>query len=289
MQPFPAEPAASSCYRHPDRAAGVGCQRCGRTICPQCMLQAQVGFQCPECAGRSTQRVVPARAIFARGGQVVVTKWLVGINVAMFLLVTVTGGDPGRISGPVYEQLVLFGPLVADGEWWRLVSVGFLHAGVLHLFMNMFLLWLLGQELEPALGGRRFGLLYGVSLLGGSLGVMVLDPTSLTVGASGAIFGLMGALVVLQLRAKQNPWQSGIAGLVLINVVITFALPGISIGGHLGGLAVGAAGGLLVTPRSWPQATAAVRDGVLVALGLFVAVGAVLVAGAAELPPWLAY
>jgi membrane associated rhomboid family serine protease len=246
------------------------------------MRQAQVGFQCPECAGATTQRVIPARAVFARAGQVVVTKWLVGLNVVMFLVVTASSGDPTRVRGPVATELVLFGPAVADGDWWRLVTGGFLHAGMLHLFMNVFLLWLLGQELEPALGGWRFGLLYGVSLLGGSLGVMLVDPTSFTVGASGAIFGLMGALVVLQLRAGQNPWQSGIAGLVAVNVAITFLIPGISIGGHLGGLATGAVAGLLVTPRAWPQTTAAVRDGFLVVLGVLLAVGGVALAVAAE-------
>lgn len=244
------------------------------------MRQAQVGFQCPECAGARTQQVIPARTLFARGGDVVVGKWLIGMNVAVYLLITVVGGNPNRPAGRVAQELVLWGPGVAAGDWWRLVTGGFMHAGLLHLFMNMFLLWLLAQELEPALGRLRFGLLYGVSLLGGALGVMLLQPSAPTVGASGAIFGLMGALIVLQLRAHQNPWQSGIAGLVAINLVITFAVPGISIGGHLGGLVAGALAGLLVTPLRWPQTNAAVRDGFMAVFGVLLAVAAVAAAGA---------
>lgn len=267
------------CYRHPERIAGVGCQRCGRPICPACMNQAQVGFQCPECLTGARQQVITSRNVFRRGGQVVVGRWIIGLNVAVFLLAAL-GGSPNRPTGPIARELVLYAPSVAVGDWWRLVTGGFMHAGIFHLAMNMFLLWLLAQELEPALGGWRFGLLYGVSLLGGSLGAVALHPEALTVGASGAIFGLMGALVVLQLRAHQNPWRSGIAGLVILNVAFTFLIPGISIGGHLGGLVAGAIGGLLVTPRTWPQTTAAVRDGFLVVTGVLLALGAVVAAGA---------
>jgi membrane associated rhomboid family serine protease len=286
VDPRPVDPAIDTvCYRHPDRAAGVSCQRCDRPICPQCMVQASVGFQCPECVRARPQRVVPARTVFARGSEVVVGKWLIGLNAAMFLLAA-AGGSATRASGPFAQRTALFGPAVADGEWWRIVTGGFMHAGVLHLAMNMFLLWLLSQELEPALGRMRFLLLYAVSLFGGALGVMLIDPNALTVGASGAIFGLMGALVVLQLRAHQNPWQSGIGGLVAINVVITFLIPGISIGGHLGGLVAGALAGLLVTPLAWPQENAKVKDGFLVVAGLLVAAGAVMAAErfAAPLP-----
>lgn len=243
------------------------------------MNQAQVGFQCPECLAGTRQQVVTSRTAFARGRDVVVGKWIIGLNVAVFLI-TSLGGSPNRPSSPLAQELVLHAPSVAIGDWWRLVTGGFMHAGLLHLFMNMFLLWLLAQELEPALGGWRFGLLYVVSLLGGSLGAVALHPDAVTVGASGAIFGLMGALVVLQLRAHQNPWRSGIAGLVLLNVAFTFLVPGISIGGHLGGLVAGAFGGLLVTPRTWPRTTAAIRDGFLILTGVLIAVGAVAVAGA---------
>jgi membrane associated rhomboid family serine protease len=255
------------CYRHPDRAAGVRCQRCERAICPACMRQASVGFQCPDCVAERPQRVVTSSQLFRGHQEVVVGKVIIGLNVAAWVLMTLLSQNPYGAGGSVFENGALFGPLVATGEWWRLFSGAFLHAGIFHLGMNMLLLWFLSQELEPALGRLRFGLLYVVSLLGGSLGVMVLDPLAPTVGASGAVFGLMGALIVLQLRAKQNPWQSGIGGLVALNLVLTFLIPGISIGGHIGGLLAGAAAGAVLQPVRWPQQGAALRTTVVVGLG----------------------
>ena len=255
------------CYRHPDRVAGVRCQRCERPICPACMRQASVGFQCPECVAERPQRVVTSSQLFRGHQEVVVGKVIIGLNVAAWVLMTLLSRNPYGAGGGVFENGALFGPLVANGEWWRLFSGAFLHAGIFHLGMNMLLLWFLSQELEPALGRLRFGLLYVVSLLGGSLGVMVLDPLAPTVGASGAVFGLMGALIVLQLRAKQNPWQSGIGGLVALNLVLTFLIPGISIGGHIGGLIAGAAAGAVLQPVRWPQQGAALRTTVVVGLG----------------------
>ncbi len=248
------------------------------------MVQASVGFQCPQCTAARPQRTVTSRELFRGHSEVVVGKWLIGVNVAVFVLMTALGGNPYRAAGPVLEQGALFGPLVANGEWWRLVSGAFLHSGVLHLGMNMLLLWFLSQELEPALGRLRFLALYGTALLGGSLGVLLVDPRAPTVGASGAVFGLMGALIVLQLRAKQNPWQSGIGGLVLINLVLTFAIPGISIGGHIGGLVAGAAAGALLQPLRWPQEGAALRTTVVVGLGAAFAVFAVAAANAFATP-----
>jgi membrane associated rhomboid family serine protease len=255
------------CYRHPDRVAGVRCQRCERAICPACMRQASVGFQCPECVAERPQRVVTSSQLFRGHQEVVVGKVIIGLNVAAWVLMTLLSRNPYGAGGSVFENGALFGPLVANGEWWRLFSGAFLHAGIFHLGMNMLLLWFLSQELEPALGRLRFGVLYVVSLLGGSLGVMVLDPLAPTVGASGAVFGLMGALIVLQLRAKQNPWQSGIGGLVALNLVLTFLIPGISIGGHIGGLLAGAAAGAVLQPVRWPQQGAALRTTVVVGLG----------------------
>mgnify|MGYP006448419983 FL=1 len=129
---------------------------------------------------------------------------------------------------------------VSSGEWWRLVTGGFLHGGLLHLVFNMFLLWMLGQQLEQLHGPVRYVGLYLGSLAAGSLGVMLLAPMSLTVGASGAVFGLMAATVVHQMRRGVNPWHTGLGGLVVVNLVFTFGRPGISIGGHLGGLVGGA-------------------------------------------------
>ena len=280
----------TNCYLHPDRTAGVGCQRCDRPICPQCMRQASVGFHCPQCAGARTTQVVTGRAAFSSGSDLVVTKVLIGINAAIWLAMTITGGSATGAVGPVFENGATFGPSIAQGEWYRLVSGAFLHAGFLHLAMNMFLLWLLGQVLEPALGKAQFVAVYVVSLLGGSLGVMLLDPASATVGASGAVFGLMGALVVLQLRAGQSPWQSGIGTLVALNLLITFAVPGISIGGHVGGLLAGALVALGAVPRS-TGATGGrnvqhvARLGAMLALGVLLAWASIVVIGNEF--PWL--
>jgi len=271
--------AETACYRHPDRVAGVRCQRCERPVCPTCMRQASVGFHCPECVSSHSTKVVTGRAAFGRATDPVATKALIGLNLAAFVAMAVTSGQPGRAAGPVFINWATFGPGVATGEWYRLVTGAFLHAGVLHLGMNMFLLWLLGQALEPALGRARFVGVYAVSLLGGSLGVMLLDPAAPTVGASGAVFGLMGALVVLQLRAGQSPWQSGIGTLVVLNLIITFAVPGISIGGHVGGLVAGGMAALGLSPgSSRRQVPAAVGLGGLAVLGLVLAVAGVIVA-----------
>lgn len=275
------------CHRHPDKAAGVSCQRCARPICPECMRQASVGFQCPGCArapgpgatggfrGGPGHRppATSSRQLFRGHDEVVAGKVLIGLNVAAFVLMVVASGDPYGVTGPIAEHGVMHGFSVATGEWWRLFTGAFLHSGILHLGMNMLLLWFLSQELEPALGRVQFVLLYLTSLLGGSFGVLVASPLQPTVGASGAVFGLMGALIVFQLRAKQNPWRSGIGGLVLVNVVLTFALPGISIGGHIGGLLAGAAAAVILQPLRWPQDQAVVRlAGVTAfAVGLFVA------------------
>lgn len=271
------------CHQHPDRVAGVRCQRCERPICPSCMRQASVGFQCPDCARSGQQRVVHSRAahsrqLFRGHDEVVAGKAIIGLNVAAFVLMALLSGDPYSASGPVAREGVLFGPLVAHGEWWRIFTGAFLHAGIIHLGMNMLLLWFLSQELEPALGRARFVLLYVVALLGGSLGVLVVSPMSPTVGASGAVFGLMGALIVLQLRAKQSPWQSGIGGLVLINLAFTFMVPGISIGGHVGGLLAGAAAGAVLQPLRWPQRDAALRSVATAAIGVLLGVGSVMLA-----------
>lgn len=229
--------------------------------------------------------MVSSQHLFRGHHEVVVGKVLIAANVVVYLLMTLTGGDPYRPAGEVARWGVLIGggftqagPIgVAEGEWWRLVSGAFLHSGPIHLGMNMLLLWFLSQELEPALGRLNFALLYVVSLLGGSLGVMVIDPGVPTVGASGAVFGLMGALIVLQLRARQNPWKSGIGGLVLINLVLTFTIPGISLGGHVGGLLAGAAVGAVLQPLAWPQQGAALRSTVVFGFGVtFVALSIAL-------------
>lgn len=241
----------ASCYRHQDRRAGVRCQRCERLICPHCMHTASVGFHCPECARTGRQKVFTA-ATLHQGERPYATQGLLVVNVAVFLVGVII--DPGAFLdiGQLGFDGALFGPLVAAGEWWRIITSGFLHIGPVHLLFNMFALYNLGPTLEREVGHLRFVLLYVTSLLTGSFAVLVIDPNALTAGASGAIFGLLGALLIAQRARGIDPWRSGIGGILLLNLLITFGIPGISIGGHLGGLAGGLATGWLlfeVAPR----------------------------------------
>ena len=230
------------CYRHPDRRAGVTCQRCDRPICPDCMNAASVGFHCPECTQRGRQKVYTRASIQALN-RPVITQVLIGINVAVYVAGLASSSRNALAGrGGFIVDGGLFGPAVEAGEWWRIITSGFLHGGVIHLGLNMYLLYLLGTVLEPALGRVRFAAVYFTSLLCGSFGVLLLSPNSLTVGASGAVFGLMGALFLAHRSRGINPWASGIGPTIAINVGLTFLFASfISIGGHLGGLA----GGLL--------------------------------------------
>lgn len=149
-------------------------------------------------------------------------------------------------------QLVIARQFIEQGEWYRLVSGGFVHFGLLHIAMNMYLLYQLGKMLEPALGSMRFGLIYFASLLGGSAGALLLTPDALTGGASGAVFGLMAAAVVGLRHRGVNPWRTGLGATFAINIVFTLAIPGVSVGGHFGGALVGAAcGAVLLAPAQW--------------------------------------
>jgi membrane associated rhomboid family serine protease len=237
----------ATCYRHPSRETGVSCSSCGRPICPDCMTTTQVGMRCPECAKQRT------KVVRVRKGRTALraTYALIAINVVAFLAegnLTLTGGasnsvfEKGALLGSAYVQRegVLHREGVAYDQWWRIISGGFLHANLLHIFFNMYVLYVLGQLLEPALGSLKFTVIYAVSLLTGSLGALLVTPHAPVVGASGAVFGLMGAAAV-ELRARQIPvFQTGVGGLILINLIISFSLPGISWGGHIGGLLGGA-------------------------------------------------
>jgi membrane associated rhomboid family serine protease len=239
------------CYRHPDRETGLSCSECGRPICTECMTMAPVGIRCPDHSGRpqGVERVAKGirRASF-EGGAGQLTKAFLAVNVAVFFVAVATGASLSGAGGPLYDwgALVLRGFFpdgttvgLAEGEWWRLLTAAFLHHGIFHLGMNMLVLYLVGTPLEMALGRGRYLLLYVVSALAGSAGALLLSPGAITVGASGAIFGIFGAALVLE---RQGIYALGgsIMGLVVINLVITFAIPGISIGGHLGGFAGGA-------------------------------------------------
>ena len=237
---------APVCYRHQDRETYVRCTRCERPICPDCMRSASVGFQCPECVSEGSRSVRAPRT--AAGGRVVgrtnlVTTVLIGLNTAVYLLGFVAGQDTlrrdyGDLAGPAL--LSPDGPVVgvAVGEYYRLVTSAFLHAGLLHLALNMAALLTLGGPLEAALGRGRFLVLYLLSALGGSVAAFLLAaPNVLGVGASGAIFGLFGAFYVV---ARRFGGDTGpILGLLAVNLVITFAVPFIDWRAHVGGLVTG--------------------------------------------------
>jgi membrane associated rhomboid family serine protease len=267
------------CYRHPDRETGLSCSDCGRPICTECMTVAPVGLRCPEHSGKP-QGVARVRSTVRRAGWEgtgsLVTKLLIAINVAVYLAEIATGASASTLAGTVYVKGALFGPDVANGDWWRLITSGFLHANVLHLGMNMLILWLVGAPLEEMLGRARFLLLYFVSLLAGAAGALLQAPLSPTVGASGAIFGLFGALLVLEYFATGRIVGGQAFGLIAINLVISFTFNGISWGGHIGGL-VGGILGTLILARFGRSHAAYGRVGLLGIAGMVV-VGAVSIA-----------
>jgi membrane associated rhomboid family serine protease len=240
MESSAAGTATQTCYRHPNRVTGVSCSSCARPICPDCMTPTSVGMRCPECAKQKT-KVHTARTLHSD------PRVTVGIIIVCAVAMLASGslGFGSNGGGRLTADFSLWGPGIADnGEYWRLVTGGFLHAGLLHIFFNMYLLWILGQMLEPMLGSGRFAALYFTALLWGSFGALLLTPDAHTVGASGAVFGLMGAAAV-ELRARGiNPFQTDIGMLIIFNLGLSFVLSGISIGGHIGGLIGGALAGM---------------------------------------------
>jgi membrane associated rhomboid family serine protease len=230
-----------TCYRHPTRETGVSCSSCGRPICPDCMTPTTVGMRCPECARQRTRvhRVRPGDLPAAPATQV-----LIVVNVLVYLAEVFTGsGGLGSVSGTIYEHGALFGPFVSiSHEYWRLLTSGFLHGSIFHVGFNMVFLWFIGRSLEPAIGSTRFVAAYFAALLCGSFGVLLLEPNTAAVGASGALFGLLGTLIVEARRRGIDLWQSGLIQVALINFAFTFTFPGIAIGAHLFGFA----GGVLV-------------------------------------------
>ncbi|MFG1606989.1 rhomboid family intramembrane serine protease [Actinoplanes sp. NPDC049265] len=282
------------CYRHPSKETYIRCTRCDRPICPDCMNEASVGHQCPECVaeGRKTQR--PARTAFggsAAGRSFTVTKWLIGLNVAAMIASVISGGlgavagggwggllgdqTPLTVRGAVIALYGLPGAEhgVAAGEWWRLITAMFLHYGVLHLLMNMYALWILGRELEASLGRLRYLGLYLLAGLGGNVASYLFDPRSISVGASTAVFGLMAAIFVILRRLNRS--VAPIAPVIVINLIFTFVVSNISIAGHLGGLIAGglAAGVLAYAPKQRRTMFQSIGLGIIAA----VLIGAVVV------------
>lgn len=239
---------AEHCYRHPDRETGVSCSSCGRPICPDCMTPTPVGMRCPECASQKTRVVRNPTGTPGGFEATPATYVLIAINVIVFL-VEIASSSGGFFTVGITQfvaDFALFGPSVAEGEWYRLLTSGFLHAGIIHIGFNMFLLLILGRLLEPSLGTPRFLVLYFASLLAGSLGALVVEPNALTIGASGAVFGLAGAVFILARGRGMDALAGEIGFLILFNLIFSFASPRISVGGHVGGLIGGAICALLI-------------------------------------------
>ncbi len=240
-----------TCYRHPDRETGVSCSDCGRGICTECMRFAPVGIRCPDHSGEAQGAAKVTRTVRRAGLEgtgAIVTKALIALNVLVFGVNLAQGASVTGNGGSLYVDGFLIGRAftgesfigVAEGEWWRLLSSAFLHGGVIHLGLNMLVLWMIGSAMEEALGRARFLGIYLVSGLAGAAGALLLsEPNEPTVGASGAIFGLLGAALVLE-RQRNSVLAGSVLPIILLNLVFTFAIPNISIGGHLGGLAGGA-------------------------------------------------
>jgi membrane associated rhomboid family serine protease len=260
-------PQVPTCYRHPGRETYVSCTRCDRPICPDCMRDAAVGHQCPECVREGNRTVREPRTVF--GGRVaarpVVTMTLIALNVAAYIgeLASPRFVADFEMLGQLKTQFgqVIPGYGVAEGEWYRLVTAAFLHVplnqgtlGVTHILFNMWALWVLGPQLEQVLGRLRYTVLYLLSAVGGNVLLYLVDPGQPALGASGAIFGLFAAFFVVGRRLGAD--TRGIAFLILINLMFTFTFSGISWEGHVGGLITGAVLALAFAyaPRNRQQA-----------------------------------
>ncbi|WP_040785187.1 rhomboid family intramembrane serine protease [Nocardia pneumoniae] len=279
------QPPAPTCVRHPNRPTGLACTRCGRPSCAECLRPAAVGQHCVDCLRQDQRSAPPVRTVSgapaARLSAPAVTYALIAINVVIYAITAAQAKSlmDNQRGSALFVDWVLFAPAVADGQWWRVLGSGFLHYGPIHLLVNMFALYVVGRDTELVLGRLRYLAVYLVSLLGGSAGVMLFAQNSLTAGASGAVYGLFGAITVILIRLRQSPNQMLI--IIGINVFISLSLPGISLWGHLGGLAAGtlATLGILFLPgwlRVKSQETARLVGWVSVAV---VAVAAVVATG----------
>jgi len=265
------ESAPRYCYRHPKRETGLSCSECGRPICYECMTPAAVGLRCPDHSGKpqGIRRVTVAAERAATGAgsgrPYLVTMILIAANVGVYLVELAIGGNQGGTNNWLYNHGVLvanaaylpgglleWGPPgaraaagvhlvgVTHGEWWRLITTAFLHYGIVHLGFNMVSLYFGGRILEPMIGRWRYLLLYLVSAVAASAGALYVTPNSPSAGASGAIFGVFGALLVLEQR-RMISTGGQVLGLILINLFLDeFVFTGISIGAHIGGLIAGA-------------------------------------------------
>jgi membrane associated rhomboid family serine protease len=247
------------------------------------MTPTSVGMRCPECARERTK----VKTIRSGSSAPSVTQILIAINVIVFLAETATGAPlGGGGGGTVFDKGALFGPLISQQhEYWRLVTSGFLHDGLLHILFNMVFLYFMGMVLEPAIGRRNFAVVYGVSLLAGAFGALLFQPDALTIGASGACFGVLGALIVVAYYRGISIWQSGLGLTLIINIVFSLSVRGISIGGHLGGVVGGAICGWLIIQIGERRRMPAVAIAGCLVVGAISVVAAIAVAGSQGLTP----
>jgi len=261
----PPPPVIEHCYRHPDVETGVHCTRCGRPICTDCMYPAPVGHQCPECVHEQRQEFHrPARrATTSTGRGLTLTNLILLSLIGVYLLEVAAGGPGSLVGGPTTPMLVRLGANVglfqsrgeivgiATGEWWRLFSAMFLHAGLLHIAFNGYALYIVGGVVEQELGRWRFAVLYAVTGFCASVASYAIGaPLVPSVGASGAIFGLFGVFFAYNYQRRHLAFYAArmrsMGTLILINLVLTFTFPGIDWRGHVGGLTTGIIGGLAV-------------------------------------------
>jgi membrane associated rhomboid family serine protease len=251
------------------------------------MTPTSVGMRCPECARERTK----VKNIRSAPSTPTVTQALMAINVIVFIAETATGTPLGGVNstsafGTVYVHGALFGPNVADlHQYYRLASAGFLHDGFLHILFNMVFLFFMGRVLEPAIGRLNFAVVYFVSLLAGSFGALLFEPLAPTVGASGACFGVLGALIVIAYYRGISIWQSGLGLTLMINIVFSLSVAGISIGGHIGGVVGGAICGWLLVQLGERRRKPALAIAACLLVAVISVIGAIAVAGGQGLTP----
>ncbi len=252
-----------NCYRHPDREAYVRCQRCEKFICPECQVESSVGFLCPDDAGGTPTQINRQRikALDASRPRVTVAISLI-TTVIWLVQLTPMGGS--------FETYFAYTPIATTIAPWQMITAAFLHGSWLHIIFNMYTLYIFGQVLEPMLGKTRFLWLYLISAFGGSVAVLLFsDPTSTVVGASGAIYGLMGAYFVLLRAIGQRSGQ--LMGLIAFNLIFSFLNPGISWQAHIGGLLVGGLVAGIYARTRGPQQAGLQKTGLIVLVGVLVA------------------
>jgi membrane associated rhomboid family serine protease len=247
------------------------------------MTPTPVGMRCPECSRDRTK----VKTLRSMPSTPMVTQTLIVINVLVFFAEAAGGSGLGSGGGgQIFNKGALFGPLIAhQHEYWRLFTSGFLHAGLFHVFVNMLSLWFIGQMLEPAIGRVNFAAIYVASLFAGSFGALLFQPDSVTVGASGAIFGVFGALIVVA-RARGIPiWQTGLGTMLVLNLLFSVTFSGISLGGHLGGLIGGLIAGLLVVEVGERRGARSLAIAGCVLIAVISIAGGIAVAGSTGLAP----